>query len=49
MIDDQDAVLYMEFNKNVRLKELDGQAEIVGFWGLKGGILDSHGDLAGLF
>ena len=47
VIDDQDCSSpdseYMEFNKNGTFEGTrTGQAEIVGFWGLKEGILDLH-------
>ena len=46
-IDDQDCSSpdseYMEFNKNGTFEGTrTGKAEIVGFWGLKAGILDLH-------
>jgi len=47
VIDDQDCSSpdseYMEFNKNGTFEGMrTGKAEIVGFWGLKEGILDLH-------
>jgi hypothetical protein len=47
VIDDQDCSSpdseYMEFNKNGTFEGMrTGQAEIVGFWRLKAGILDLH-------
>ena len=47
VIDDQDCSSpdseYMEFNKNGTFEGTrTGKAEIVGFWGLKEGILDLH-------
>jgi len=52
VIDDQNCSSpdseYIEFNKNGTFEGTrTGQAEIVGFWGLKEGILDLHNDLAG--